>query len=429
MQLRMTWEDIFAVVGLAYFCGVFAPLTQGITPGGTYTIEGAMHGNPIEQIAGTLVYVVSCYLLIKQGQNPLRLILARPTLAVFLLIVVCSVSWSAVPNLTVRRGFGLVGTALFATYLASRYDLADVLRMLVTVFAAAIAMSIILIVLVSDSVISEHARFGGVFGHKNELGRAMAFSAIAFWAAARDPKFPNSSRCYIALGASVVMSLLSDSAQSILVLGLCFAFVLPLLGFVAGRCESIDWRLIVMCLAASVPAYFAFSGISDEVLALLGRDATLTDRTVIWELLVDFGWERPWLGHGYGAFWASEAAFYFGDRWKDLDHAHNGYMDLWLELGFVGLGAFAALLVTANLKAWNALLAQPRPALKFFPAFIIAGIIFNFVGRVFPEHNSIWWVLLCYCVLMRQHMRVPRRHPRFAAHGVRNLPAQRLSGS
>jgi O-antigen ligase len=139
---------------------------------------------------------------------------------------------------------------------------------------------------------------------------------------------------------------------------------------------------------------------------LLGRDATLTDRTVIWEILVDLARERPWLGRGYGGFWFSDVYLWFADRWGAIDHAHNGYMDLWLELGYVGLAMFVLLLLAASKTAWDAYLMHPTGAHRFFATFIVVAALINCVGRLIPAYNSIYWVVLCYCSMM--HLSVQR---------------------
>src|SRR5207302_5013109 len=78
--------------------------------------------------------------------------------------------------------------------------------------------------------------------------------------------------------------------------------------------------------------------------AALGRDVTLTGRTGLWPLAVDAIAERWWFGHGYGAFWlgwdGESASIWRGLSWRPA-HAHNGILDLGLELGVAGIGLFS----------------------------------------------------------------------------------------
>ena len=64
----------------------------------------------------------------------------------------------------------------------------------------------------------------------------------------------------------------------------------------------------------------------------LGRDATLTGRTEIWRGLLPDVMRKPFLGYGFSGFWSSERI-----AEHQIGEAHNGYLDMWLQLGAVGL--------------------------------------------------------------------------------------------
>lgn len=82
----------------------------------------------------------------------------------------------------------------------------------------------------------------------------------------------------------------------------------------------------------------------------LGRDATLTGRTEIWADLLPAMMRQPITGHGFGGFWsdATKAAHNIGE-------AHSGYLDLLLELGFIGLFLFSMFLLSCFRKAQRTL--------------------------------------------------------------------------
>jgi O-antigen ligase len=82
-----------------------------------------------------------------------------------------------------------------------------------------------------------------------------------------------------------------------------------------------------------------------DITASLGRDSTLTERTVNWAALVPVALTKPILGHGVGGFWTSDkiGKFYFP--------AHNGYLEVILVLGFVGLLIYSLFLLSSVRKA------------------------------------------------------------------------------
>jgi O-antigen ligase len=238
----------------------------------------------------------------------------------------------------------------------------------------------------------------------------------------RDSEFRRPTWAIPALLAALALLLLSRSAQAIVGLAAAAFVIIPLLIVCARWFRKVDLRLGLTLLLFMSSVAFVVSAGAEELLELLGRDATLTDRTLIWELLIEFARERPWLGRGYGAFWFSDVSLLFAARWGALDHAHNGYMDLWLELGYAGVAAFALLLLAASRTAWDAYLTRPTSARRFFPTFILVAGLVNFVGRLIPAHNSIYWVLLCYIAMMHLSL---QRSERFQALRYWPPPAPR----
>ena len=73
---------------------------------------------------------------------------------------------------------------------------------------------------------------------------------------------------------------------------------------------------------------------------MLGKDLTLTGRTGIWSAVLDSIAKRPLLGYGYQAFWLGlEGESYriiLAVSWV-LAQAQNGFLDVMLEMGTVGL--------------------------------------------------------------------------------------------
>ena len=391
-------ERNFAIFGIAYFAKVLLPFISGFEIG-EYSIQGAAVGNLWDQIIGSAVYLIAGACLLRDGKL-LRVALASPALTAFIFLAIVSTAWSVAPEATIRRATGLLGTAIFAGYLACRFTPREVLAITAAGLTLAMGLSIFLVIFVPSYGLMDGTQIGGVYGHKNDLGRAMAFTALACWAVARQPEFNRPAWAVGSLLAAIVLVAISGSAQAVVALILGFAVVLPLVTLCSRWFTKVNLRLGACLVAIAVPLCAFGSSATDTVLALLGRDATLTDRTVIWEILVEFGQDRPLLGYGYAAFWLSDVAFWFIDRWAALDHAHNGYMDLWLELGYVGVGSFLLVILLAGREAWNGFLARPSPATAFFPTFIAIAVVVNSVAHVFPAHNSIYWMLLCYCALI-----------------------------
>jgi len=83
-----------------------------------------------------------------------------------------------------------------------------------------------------------------------------------------------------------------------------------------------------------------------DFLAMLGRDTTFTGRTEIWSSLLPVASEQPFLGLGFGSFWTPIARYYFR-----VGEAHNGYLDMVLDLGVLGLFFIVMFLLSSCRKA------------------------------------------------------------------------------
>jgi O-antigen ligase len=76
--------------------------------------------------------------------------------------------------------------------------------------------------------------------------------------------------------------------------------------------------------------------------AALLSDPTFTGRNDIWQFAIDHIGERPWIGHGFGAFWETPLTYFKpvaeGSQVTSASHAHNAFVDLALTIGIIGLG-------------------------------------------------------------------------------------------
>jgi exopolysaccharide production protein ExoQ len=114
----------------------------------------------------------------------------------------------------------------------------------------------------------------------------------------------------------------------------------------------------IIAFLSTVAGAFALSVVLDASFAagLLGRDGTLTGRTAIW----DFVWrrikERPWLGHGYQAYWNVENEFTINIKRTvgfPVTSAHQGLLDVLLGVGIIGLVIVSVMLGTAILRTFG----------------------------------------------------------------------------
>ena len=193
----------------------------------------------------------------------------------------------------------------------------------------------------------------GVGQQKNQLGRLCAISALflgfalyQYWRRHRKPRdFRNRAWADAAmLLVSLYLLIGSESSTSLVSLFLgVVVFTLV--------CLFRRWRLTVprsglltaTALLIALGIVTPFIGGTDVagLTRLLGRDRTLTGRTEIWADVLPVRAERPLLGYGLGSFWTDARR-----KTYDIPTAHNGYLDVLLELGDIGLVVYVVWLLS-----------------------------------------------------------------------------------
>ena len=148
---------------------------------------------------------------------------------------------------------------------------------------------------------------------------------------------------------------------------------------------------MLTALVLLVAAQLAF-GISGQLSENLGRGSGMSGRTDLWEICLKFQ-SDPILGKGFEGFWLPEkrnqiAAFYHG--WRP-GGAHNSYLDLYLELGLIGLSILIGQFIATFWKIRRDLFRDfewGRYRLGLFAAVVLRG----WTETCFTPGSAIWFV-------------------------------------
>lgn len=122
-----------------------------------------------------------------------------------------------------------------------------------------------------------------------------------------------------------------------------------------------------------------------QLFELVGRGSDLTGREGIWEVVLAKAWERPWVGWGFATPWnPSDPAF---DRWI-VDHgqtvmqAHDMWIDVFLQLGFVGVVLMALTYLAFVWRAWFFAVDRPRWDLRADRPYSPLSLLPTLVGAI-----------------------------------------------
>jgi O-antigen ligase len=143
-----------------------------------------------------------------------------------------------------------------------------------------------------------------------------------------------------------------------------------------------------------------------------GRDATLTERTYIWAEALALP-TNPLIGAGFSSVWLTPEGWALRERIGGLAHAHNGYIESYLDGGAVGVALLIAVVLLAVIQAGRHLSAN-TPGGAFYVAFVLVGIVYNFTEVTFNRGNAVgllmWLIALSHPDVVLVRREVSRLH-------------------
>lgn len=298
-------------------------------------------GSIVNQAIWLGIYLITFCLVAVRWKQFIRVATADKLLLLLLAIAVLSIVWSVDPKVTLRREIGLLGSTFFAMYLATRYSPSELLRLLGWTLGMGALLSLVSGVVLPSYGIMGGRFWRGIYIHKNAMGRMMAMCAIILLL------LTFSNRKYrwltgIGVGLSVGLLLLSQSKGALIVF-ISLLALLPLYNALRWNYTiAVPFSIVVIIVSAIGLTWLVSE--SETVLGSLGKDATLTGRTDIWAAALDMINQRPVFGYGYGAFWLGLESEYSAYVWNyagwEVPNAHNGFIDLTLDLGYLGISVF-----------------------------------------------------------------------------------------
>lgn len=261
-------------------------------------------------------------------------------LLLFPALAAASYLWSIDPAKTVDATIRIAATTVMGLYIGSRFGLELQVRTLFWILFAAVALSVLTALAGIGFAVMDDGTARGLFHHKNTLGSRAALLTAAALSLVLAGWRPVLASVAIAVGCAAFV--LSESAAG-LVLAALAAVVAPVALAFRARGIGVLMRLVliggVACAVGFVLVGLRVDPISDA-LEVLGRDATLTGRVLLWEAALHHVRENPLFGVGYNAFWDAGLdwrTFAVLDRLGYVLHFHNAYIEIAVQLGALGM--------------------------------------------------------------------------------------------
>ena len=397
-KLPSLWEKLFAILGL--FC--FSGAVQRFFMANTGDVIDASAGNPAFQVLWFSIYGLTISLLLLRTRALLTILSFNPLIIIFILYLAGSIIWSQAPDTTLRRTASVWGPTLFAFYLICRFELPTLLKLTSIALGLAATGSVLFGIVMPDQGIMHdespelQGAWCGLYTHKNTLGQVMLGSAIinlALWRLKKD------KLALAGLGLAALLVVLSRSTTSLILIFV--AIMLPVLQRFMGSTAKSKYVVFVLLFISIFAA--ALIGVSAENLfsELTGKDMTFTGRADLWDMVLPKIAAKPLTGYGYGAFWLGEV----GEAGKinsalDLayDTAHNGYLDLTLDLGIIGLSLFLIVFMMYFVNFFYNFIILRKEVYFWGFSFLFVQFIYNFFEGNLVKPNNLYWILFLFAI-------------------------------
>gem|GEM_PF-4673847 len=373
--------DLFIIITLVLFSGSF------------YVFIGDPHTVNYVIYSIYLVIFLASFKYIKRITNS---IFSHKILLVFFVLLVLSALASDFRNESVQFTFFLLITAYYSFYLTERYSFDEWIEILSRAFLIAAVLSIIYSLFVPTAVMQgfHEGAWNGIYEHKNRLGLIMTF-AFLLWVI-KTIKNPKRIRNYVYTFIPFMLIILSKSATALMV-----SFIVILLIMVIKRLNFksyLNLALLTLGLAIFVATTYIFISNYQEIMFAIGKDPTLTGRTKFWPIIIDFIKDRPLTGYGHAIFWLNDGINYMSPYWDYLNyiptHAHNGFLDVALDTGILGLFIFLLLFVGYLVKS-NKLINLNKNIYHYWLfSFLVVLTVYNFSESYILQRNNLIWILI-----------------------------------
>jgi exopolysaccharide production protein ExoQ len=371
------------------------------------TVGALMDGSPTDALVFQVLLAGGLAVLARRGQRSLSVMKANWPIIWYLVYCLMSVVWSDFPDVSIKRWIKATGDVVMALVVVTdAQPIAALRRIFSRVGFVLLPASVLLIKYYPYLGRGYNPWTGqqfvnGVTTDKNLLGATTYILALgALWQVLRlwrDSTLPNHFRQLLAqctlvgLGVWILFTANSATSESCFMLG-AFLMVVTGLAAIRGRPATVHATILTLVLLGGL---VEITGAHAAVVHALGRQADLTGRaSEIWPLLIPMA-PNALLGAGFESFWLGTRMQKVWDAFPNLfvSEAHNGYIELYLNLGAIGIILIIFILVHGYRRSVAAFRIDPGLG-GLALAYVLTAVMYSYTEAGFRMLFFPWSFLL-----------------------------------
>jgi exopolysaccharide production protein ExoQ len=393
MWVAFTW---LAIIGSR-------PMGYWFASGDVATVADPLGGSFVDRNTYLFLIILGLFALVRRRVDWRDFVSRSRWLWIFYLYLLFSVFWSDFPFIAFKRWFKDFGNVVMIMVILTEEDPLEAVRsVLLRMAYVLVTVSVLVIKWFPDIGRYYHkwtwtTCYCGITTNKNALGdAAMIGGLVLLWNIVDFGGYPRGGGKF------------KDNWPDLLIFGMCLwllhkaqsatsaaCLMLGALVFFAARLAWARNNIgrLAWCGLGVVLVMLAFTvlpGFRGVVAGVLGRDVTLTGRTDIWEAALKLP-TNPLLGHGFDSTWLSPKGHALSEE-LGIPHAHNGYLETYLNSGMIGVTLLLAVLLSAGRNV-RTLLMEGGVAGYFFMAAFLSGVLYNYTEVAFNHGNIVGFLM------------------------------------
>lgn len=365
-----------------------------------------LEGSPLDRLFFLSLIVMGGMVLMTRRVNWPEIFARNKWILIYFLYLGLSTMWSVEPFVAFKRWIKDVGNVVLVLVVLTEKNPIDAAKALMLRCSYLLIPGSVLVIKYYPALGRYYDRwtykpfFGGVATDKNSLGITLFVCGLAlFWTlfdlrnARSQGKDKMEKATLVGLILMTVWLLRKANSSTALACTVVGASILIAMRYPTIRAKA---QRMGVYGAAGVIVLLFFEmtfGLSEMIIKLLGRDLTLTGRTDIWKAVLA---ERinPVLGAGFYSFWLGDRPERLSEKfYYHLNQAHNGYLETYLNSGWIGIFLLAAVLVSAARRIQDRVAAgSSDDSLRL--AFLVSSAVYNITEAAFDRLNLLWFFLL-----------------------------------